>query len=141
MGSALRRGPHSCCHALLLAAQRLQEQERIRTFLFTDRAIYRPGQPVFFKGLVVRGKGADHRWSGPDHLHRVARYAWGGRRGTGRHHRRLRHLHGTFTAPTGTLTGVMRLVEEHGSQAVRVEEYKPHVRGGLRPGVRQPGAG
>ncbi|MCB0818378.1 MAG: hypothetical protein KDB77_12780, partial [Flavobacteriales bacterium] len=103
----------------------LQEQERIRTFLFTDRAIYRPGQPVFFKGLVVRGKGADHQvvkdLTTSIALHdthgevvaelAVTTDAFGS-------------FHGTFTAPTGTLTGVMRLAEEHGSQAIRVEEYK-----------------
>ncbi|SHI88815.1 Uncharacterized conserved protein YfaS, alpha-2-macroglobulin family [Arenibacter nanhaiticus] len=35
------------------------EHERINhtTFLFTDRSIYRPGQPVFFKGIAVSQKG------------------------------------------------------------------------------------
>ncbi len=34
-----------------------QQAEDIRTFLFTDRAIYRPGQPVMFKGIVTRKNG------------------------------------------------------------------------------------
>jgi hypothetical protein len=28
-----------------------------RTFLFTDRSIYRPGQTVFFKGITIKTKG------------------------------------------------------------------------------------
>src|SRR5690606_33239438 len=31
----------------------------VRTFIFTDRAIYRPGQPVYYKGIVsVKRQGA-----------------------------------------------------------------------------------
>jgi len=35
------------------------EQEIKSTFLFTDRSIYRPGQTVYVKGIVVTRKGAD----------------------------------------------------------------------------------
>ena len=31
--------------------------DSLRTFLFTDRAIYRPGQEVFFKGIVSVKRG------------------------------------------------------------------------------------
>ena len=31
-------------------------KETINIFLFTDRSIYRPGQPVFFKGIAVSRK-------------------------------------------------------------------------------------
>ena len=30
-----------------------RKQKQLRTFLFTDRSIYRPGQTVYFKGIVV----------------------------------------------------------------------------------------
>ncbi|MCB0782189.1 MAG: hypothetical protein KDC03_22100, partial [Flavobacteriales bacterium] len=102
-----------------------EEQERTRTFLFTDRAIYRPGQPVHFKGLVVRGKRAEHEVI-KDLATTIALHDAHGEvvaelsvttDGFGT-------FHGSFTAPSGTLTGVMRLVEEHGSQVVRVEEIK-----------------
>ncbi|NKI28126.1 alpha-2-macroglobulin [Arenibacter sp. 6A1] len=33
------------------------EHSKHTTFLFTDRSIYRPGQPVFFKGIAVSQKG------------------------------------------------------------------------------------
>lgn len=32
------------------------EKEALRTFLFTDRSIYRPGQTVYFKGIMVNEK-------------------------------------------------------------------------------------
>jgi uncharacterized protein YfaS (alpha-2-macroglobulin family) len=34
------------------------EYERNRTFIFTDRAIYRPGQTIFFKGIIIDSKGS-----------------------------------------------------------------------------------
>ncbi|MBK9175293.1 MAG: hypothetical protein IPM46_02930 [Flavobacteriales bacterium] len=37
------------------------DEEDMRSFLFTDRAIYRPGQELFFKGVVVEGQGRDQR--------------------------------------------------------------------------------
>ena len=32
-------------------------EKRIQTFFFLDRAIYRPGQTIYFKGLVVNTDG------------------------------------------------------------------------------------
>jgi hypothetical protein len=37
------------------------EQEQLQTILFTDRAIYRPGQTVYFKGLLVTRDFETHR--------------------------------------------------------------------------------
>lgn len=99
--------------------------DSMRTFLFTDRAIYRPGQPVLFKGIVSvkRGKTTvvrpgyttgvkffDVNGSLVDSV-RVTTDAFGA-------------FHGRFTAPSGTLTGSMRLVEAHGGRDIQVEEYK-----------------
>jgi hypothetical protein len=99
--------------------------EEPRTFLFTDRAIYRPGQPIHFKGIVTQREGRavnvlpgrpvlvrlyDVNGQQVDTLPMVTD-AYGA-------------FHGMFTAPLAALTGAMRIVEEHGSTAVRVEEYK-----------------
>ena len=96
-----------------------------RTFLFTDRAIYRPGQAVMFKGLITRKHGRrtevvagmkttvdffDVNGEKVDSL-QVTSDAYGS-------------FHGTFTAPQGALTGTMHLSTEHGTQQVQVEEYK-----------------
>ncbi len=99
--------------------------DSMRTFLFTDRAIYRPGQPVMFKGIVsVKRAGTTVVRTGYRTTIRffdvnsqlidsvaVATDAFGS-------------FHGQFTAPMGTLTGSMRLEEKFGSRGVQVEEYK-----------------
>lgn len=99
--------------------------DTLRTFLFTDRAIYRPGQPVLFKGIVTVKRGGttvtkaghgtrvvfrDVNGQVVDSL-QVTTDAFGS-------------FHGTFTAPQGALTGEMTLQEEHGMRGIRVEEYK-----------------
>lgn len=101
------------------------QEDTLRTFLFTDRAIYRPGQPVYFKGIVAVKRGGttvvkpghattveflDVNGDPVDSL-RVTTDAYGS-------------FHGQFTAPVGTLTGSMQLQEEHGGRSIRVEEYK-----------------
>jgi hypothetical protein len=102
-----------------------QQAENIRTFLFTDRAIYRPGQPVMFKGIITRKNGKsndvmpgvrttvelfDVNGEKVDSLS-VTTDAYGS-------------FHGTFNAPQGVLTGSMTLSEKHGSQSFQVGEYK-----------------
>ncbi|MEO8588182.1 MAG: alpha-2-macroglobulin family protein, partial [Flavobacteriales bacterium] len=99
--------------------------DSLRTFLFTDRAIYRPGQEVLFKGIVTvkRGKGSvtqaaymttvrffDVNGQLVDSVN-VATDAFGS-------------FNGRFKAPQGALTGGMRIEEAHGSQYFQVEEYK-----------------
>lgn len=102
-----------------------EQGDPLRTFLFTDRAIYRPGQKIFFKGIVTVKQGGttvvksnyrttvyliDANWQKADSL-KVTTDAYGA-------------FHGEFTAPEGALTGGMQLQEKHGSQSFRVEEYK-----------------
>ncbi|MFT3884406.1 MAG: MG2 domain-containing protein [Flavobacteriales bacterium] len=101
------------------------EADPLRTFLFTDRAIYRPGQPVHFKGIVTAKHGAgstvqagyptvielfNANGDKADSL-AVTTDAFGA-------------FQGTFTAPASALTGAMRLSERNGSVSFRVEEYK-----------------
>lgn len=99
--------------------------DSVQTFLFTDRAIYRPGQEVMFKGIVAVKRG---RWSTTkaDLKTTVRFFDVNGELvdsvnvttdGFGA-------FSGHFTAPQGALTGGMRIEEAHGSQYVQVEEYK-----------------
>ncbi|MDX2001588.1 MAG: alpha-2-macroglobulin family protein [Chitinophagales bacterium] len=96
-----------------------------RTFFFLDRAIYRPGQTLYFKGLVLESKGKENRikkkqsttvelldvnWQKVAEV-KVTSNDFG-------------TYSGTFTLPTGGLNGVMRVRTKSGSQSFRVEDYK-----------------
>lgn len=101
-----------------------REEELHRTHLFTDRAIYRPGQTLQFKGIATLRRGLhvevrpgisttvrlfDANGRAVDSL-RVSTDAFGA-------------FHGSFRVPGG-LTGAMRLSEAHGTAGFQVEEYK-----------------
>ncbi|MCB0793101.1 MAG: hypothetical protein KDB88_00060, partial [Flavobacteriales bacterium] len=102
-----------------------EQLEQERTFLFLDRAIYRPGQTLHFKGIVVRGKAADHHVL----MHSDRTIALHDANGE-----RVQELtvttdaygsfSGSFMVPQGRLLGDMSLREAHGTASFRVEEYK-----------------
>ncbi|QQR88106.1 MAG: hypothetical protein IPJ76_07815 [Flavobacteriales bacterium] len=100
------------------------EGPQLRTLLFTDRAIYRPGQPIEFKGIatVRNGKNTeviakrrttmklfDANGELVDSVN-ITTDSYGS-------------FSGKFKAPGG-LTGQLRIQEEHGSKYLQVEEYK-----------------
>ena len=96
------------------------------TFFFTDRAIYRPGQKIFFKGIMVHFD----RDRKPELIK--------GRRTTvrffdvnGQQTAKINlkadefgSFHGSFNAPEGVLNGQMRIQNEYGTKYISVEEYK-----------------
>lgn len=98
-----------------------------QTFLFMDRAIYRPGQTIYFKGLSVQLAGKKSTILTKQSIsvvlkdvnyQEVARQSFTTNEyGT---------FNGTFNAPSSGLTGQMSLVCEDGSGTVyfSVEEYK-----------------
>lgn len=99
--------------------------DSIRTFLFTDRAIYRPGQELQFKGIVTvkRGKGtevlANHEtevWLTDANGEEVDTMTVTTDR--------FGAFHGRFMLPQGRLTGAWSLEADDGSKNVLVEEYK-----------------
>ena len=101
------------------------ENTQTQTALFTDRAIYRPGQLIYVKGLVYVGKPNQYSISANDEVD-VELLGNNGERiekqtvttnefGT---------FTLTFTAPIGKLTGQMIIRTSHGATSVRVEEYK-----------------
>lgn len=105
-----------------------REQDRtdtLRTFLFTDRAIYRPGQEIHFKGIVTtkRGRGA--------HVLPGYRTQVRFRDANGEEvdslvvtTDRFGAFHGDFRIPQGRLTGQWQLQCGNGSRFIQVEEYK-----------------
>ncbi|MEZ4938010.1 MAG: alpha-2-macroglobulin family protein [Crocinitomicaceae bacterium] len=93
--------------------------------IFTDRAIYRPGQEIYFKGIVWNGDRKDPKIV-PNFSTTVTLKDYNYQKiadvqvtsnefGT---------FEGTFTAPQGVVTGNMTIYTSYGSKYVRVEEYK-----------------
>ncbi|MEL6654096.1 MAG: MG2 domain-containing protein, partial [Bacteroidota bacterium] len=98
-------------------------QEEI--FFFLDRKIYRPGQTIYFKGMALRRKNKEWKIVKNKNFEVVFRDVNGQEVAT----QKLRAnefgtFHGSFTAPTGVLTGMMRLYCQNSNVSFRVEEYK-----------------
>ncbi len=106
---------------------RNEPQDRINTVLFSDRAIYRPGQTVFFKGLMMRLTGATNEKEiirkSPVQVtlldvnrQEIARLDLKTNEyGT---------FNGSFVIPQGLLNGTMSIRAGENEYPIRVEEYK-----------------
>lgn len=101
-----------------------------RTLFFTDRGLYRPGQLIQYKGLSVHlnPTGDTYRALAKAELTVVLRDSNGNEVARARHRANdFGSFAGTFTAPSGRVTGALMLVVEQGapgSAAINVEEYK-----------------
>ena len=99
--------------------------ETYNTQLFTDRAIYRPGQTVYFQGIVTRRQGADvslvNGFSESVSFRDANWQEIGSVRFTTDEYG---SFSGSFVIPTDRLNGVFRLNATHGNTTFRVEEYK-----------------
>jgi uncharacterized protein YfaS (alpha-2-macroglobulin family) len=102
-----------------------KEEPVLRTVFFTDRAIYRPGQTIYFKGIMLETTG-DKTVIKPGYQTTVSFYDVNSQKvseqvltsndyGT---------FSGTFTAPSGVLTGQMYISNVYGYSYFSVEEYK-----------------
>ena len=99
--------------------------EIYETKLFTDRAIYRPRQTVYFQGIVTRRQGED--------LSLVNNYSekisfrdanWQEITSANFNTDEYGSFSGSFVIPTDRLNGVFHLNANRGSTTIRVEEYK-----------------
>ena len=105
------------------------EKKYARTFFFLDRSIYRPGQTVYFKGIVITN-GFDTRQ--PKVLAglpaRIILYNTNGEKVDSLEvtTNEFGSYHGTFRLPEGGLNGKFHIAEESSgnSQYFSVEEYK-----------------
>ncbi|MFI5152301.1 MAG: MG2 domain-containing protein, partial [Chitinophagales bacterium] len=106
-----------------------QIKNRNRTFLFTDRSIYRPGQVVYFKGIVITKENSSRESKILSNFKtRLTLFEVNSQKidsleltsnefGT---------YHGQFILPEGLLTGMFR-IEDMGTESqqyISVEEYK-----------------
>ncbi len=98
---------------------------KTKTYLFTDRAIYRPGQTVYFKGIVV-DKDRNEVYIKTGFTTSVQF------RNVNRKEISTLELstnefgsfQGAFVIPKGGLNGQMTIKTQHGSVNILVEEYK-----------------
>ncbi|MCB9233072.1 MAG: hypothetical protein H6581_15550 [Bacteroidia bacterium] len=100
-------------------------QSVLRTTFFMDRMIYRPGQTIYFKGLVLEFKGENASlktnykttvyFIDPNYQTVSTLEVTTNEYGT---------FSGTFTAPLGQLNGQFHLQDGNSSQYFRVEDYK-----------------
>ncbi len=95
-------------------------------YFFTDRAIYRPGQTIYFKGIAIETQGKENKilanydvrvlFKDVNYKEISSLNLRSNEYGT---------FNGSFVAPTGVLNGRMTiLVEGMGSINVQVEDYK-----------------
>lgn len=106
-----------------------EEVTSTHTYFFTDRELYRPGQTIYFKGIIVESNDSlpSHRVVARKHI--TVKFLDANGQSVDEKSftsNEFGSFNGTFTAPVGKLNGWMRL-ESHrndGSVAFRVEEYK-----------------
>ncbi len=97
-----------------------------QTYFFTDRSIYRPGQLVHFKLILLQLDKGGHYAIWPDQETQVEFLDYNQRK-IGQvilHTNRYGTASGSFTAPIGVLTGQMTIRNNSGAATIRVEEYK-----------------
>jgi uncharacterized protein YfaS (alpha-2-macroglobulin family) len=95
------------------------------SIFYTDRAIYRPGQTIYFKGILFDRVGAESklRINAPTQVtfydvnyQKVASLDL--------QSNEFGSVSGSFTAPQGQLNGNMTIRDVHGSVSFSVEDYK-----------------
>lgn len=96
-----------------------------KTHFFLDRGIYRPGQTVYFKGIMIESDGETNEIL-PNYSTTVTFYDV--------NHQKVSDLHlttneygtfsGTFTTPMGVMNGQMYISNGTGASYFSVEEYK-----------------
>ncbi len=101
------------------------EQSQTHVNLFTDRAIYRPGQLIYVKGLLYAGKTNQFAVN----PNQDVTLDFLDQNGESIAKQTLKTnefgtFNTSFTAPVGRITGPMTLQTPFGSTSIRVEEYK-----------------
>ena len=96
-----------------------------KSFIFTDRAIYRPGQTIYFKSIPLKNLKKKTEIQ-PKHPVTLTLYDV--------NHQRISSqdlitndygtVSGSFVAPMTGLSGQMEITDGHGSVFISVEEYK-----------------
>lgn len=102
------------------------EYTQVRSFIFTDRAIYRPGQTVYFKSIVLETTNGKNPKLKTNYPVTVTFYDVNYQKVSSLdlNTNEFGTVSGSFTAPQGGLNGQMRITDGHGNVYVSVEDYK-----------------
>jgi uncharacterized protein YfaS (alpha-2-macroglobulin family) len=136
MGIILRKDGDRLASEFYSYVSREGARNKYQTFFFTDRSIYRPGQKIYFKAILLQLDGDRHYQIMPDQETMVEFIDYNSQKIGDLKLRSNRYgtVSGSFTAPSGVLTGQMTIRNSSGSQVVRVEEYKrPKFEVGFEP--------
>ncbi len=111
---------------LYFSSGRYEEDDEPTEVFFTDRAIYRPGQTVYYKVLVFGPDGRGGNKTIEGHETYVTLYDVNGKEVAEQEvvTNEFGSAGGSFVLPQGLLNGYMRLEGDYGSVSFRVEEYK-----------------
>jgi uncharacterized protein YfaS (alpha-2-macroglobulin family) len=93
--------------------------------LFTDRAIYRPGQNIFFKGILYFNRNYDYNTLESQKV--VIKFNDANGQKVSSQElitNKFGSFSGSFVAPTEGLMGSFSITTEYGSTSVQIEEYK-----------------
>jgi len=109
----------------LYPSREASEREIEQTYFYTDRGIYRPGQTIHFKGILITRTG-ERSSILPGHKTQVTFRDVNGQKISALDlvTNSFGSVSGTFVAPQGVLLGQMSISNQSGSVAVSVEEYK-----------------
>ena len=109
----------------------LESREELQTYIFTDRTIYRPGQTVYYKGIIVRNSTSgyyntvSHGVAANESERVILQDAnWQDVAKEEKTTNEYGSFSGSFTLPTSGLNGTFRIKCKHGSTSIQVEEYK-----------------
>ena len=105
----------------------IEDRETTQTLFFTDRAIYRPGQTIFFKGIMLKKQDRGRKntvVTGEETA--VSLYDANGQKVESKSFttNEFGSFNGSFIAPEGLLTGNMWISNSSGEVHFSVEEYK-----------------
>jgi 5-hydroxyisourate hydrolase-like protein (transthyretin family) len=109
------------------AQSEYKDTVKATTFLFTDRAIYRPGQTIQFKGIHARCDTAKNDYRTLANVKRTVVLKDGNDRELAKLDvvtNAFGSFSGSFTAPANGLTGRVTIADGTDRAWVRVEEYK-----------------
>lgn len=99
---------------------------RVQSFIFTDRAIYRPGQTVYFKSIVLESSNNQNHILKTNYPVTVTFYDVNYQKVSSQSltTNEFGTVSGSFIAPQNGLNGQMRITDGHGNAYISVEDYK-----------------